>query len=99
MFKDYSFSEFRAVSDIFPGRFGHSSPPLGVNNFGDRYWKILIFFYFYGGAERVHEDKCGERHRLHSARRLLLIREFQTAWFKKFLFMLIFTILLTSPHY
>jgi len=25
----YSFSEFRAVSDIFPGRFGHSSPPLG----------------------------------------------------------------------
>jgi len=30
MFKYYSFSEFMAVSDIFPGRFGHSSPPLPV---------------------------------------------------------------------
>jgi len=29
--KNNSHIKFRAVSDIFPGRFGHSSPPLDVN--------------------------------------------------------------------
>ena len=67
MFKYYSFSESRAVLDIFPGRFVHSSSPLKkakLAEFSRLWWMV----FGVATARKVgHDDESGLDFRQSSA--------------------------------